>query len=400
MRYFIYKVKDETGRPILGIGQGINVREIKIKVNRTKYFFISAKRVSKKKLFKRKVKFETLIMFTHRLTSLVEAGVPILQAMDILWRQSEDEAIQLVASHMKARLEEGNKISDSMAEFPNIFSPLYRALIRVGEMSGVLISVLRKLTEYLEYKQKMIARTKRAVAYPVIVVIFSFLVMMGMFIFVVPTFEKLLTRLDVELPGITKFVLNLSNAIRNPFNIVFILVVLIGGYMLLKSLLKNKRFALMWDTMIIKIPYFGSLMFTMALSQMFRSLSILLGAGLPIVESMEVSAGTAGNRRVTNDMVQVQSQVEQGSSLYDAFKHNKNFPIMLKEMIGVGESSGMLVPVLERVTQHFDEEVDYELNKFLTFLEPALIVLVGGIVVVVLISVYMPIMSIWSGLMN
>ncbi|MCA9408246.1 MAG: type II secretion system F family protein, partial [Candidatus Omnitrophica bacterium] len=146
MKYFIYKVKDESGRTLSGVQQAENKNDVKRKVSKGKYYFISAVSISKEKLFSKSVTFETLIMFTHRLTTLIEAGIPILQAMTILWRQTEEETIQVVISYMRSELEEGNRISSALSKFPKIFPVVYTALIKVGEASGALPQVLRKLS--------------------------------------------------------------------------------------------------------------------------------------------------------------------------------------------------------------------------------------------------------------
>lgn len=400
MAFYEFKVKDDSGRTIYGVMQAPNAKEVKIKINRTKYYFVSAVPLNKEKFLRSRVKFQTLIMFTHRMSSLVEAGIPILQAMDILWRQTEDKTIQMMSSHVKARLEEGNKISDTLEQFPNIFPAVYTALVRVGELSGSLISVLRKLSEYLDYKQQMISRTKRATLYPMIVVVFSLIVLIAMFLFVVPTFQKLLLRLKVELPLITKIILGISQVMKTWQFWLILVTGSFGLWVLFRFLKKIPRFARFLDHTKLRVPYFGTLIKTFSLSQFFRSLSIMVAAGVPIVESLGIARTTAGNKKISEDLEETRKKVEMGSSLYDSFNHNPDFPIMLREMIGVGESSGMLVPILEKLTNHFDEEVDYELNRFLTYLEPALIVVVGMIVIVVLLAIYLPVVSIWQGIMS
>jgi len=330
---------------------------------------------------------------------LVEAGIPILAAMNILWRQSEDKMIQIVVSHMKMQLEEGSQISVAMDDFPNVFPKVFRSLIRVGELSGALVPVLHKLTAYFDYKAQMIMRTKRATLYPVIVMVFSILVVIGMFAFVVPTFQKALIKLKVELPVLTKIVLSVSATIRSPIFIASCVVLLIAGIIAWRILKKSERGGYYIDQMMLRIPFLGNIMFVMSLSQFIRSLSILLGSGVPIMESFNVAATTVSNKKTSGDIQEVTIQIEHGVSLYDAFRKTKGFPVMLIEMIGIGESSGNLTQVLEKVTKHFDDEVDYNLNRFLTMLEPLLIVVVGVIVLITLLAIYLPVLNIWQGLM-
>ncbi|MBP6344231.1 MAG: type II secretion system F family protein, partial [Candidatus Omnitrophica bacterium] len=400
MASFIYCVKDANGRSLHGLIEAEDKKEVKQRVNHDEYFFVSAQACSKEKIFNQKVNSQTLIMFTHRLTSLVEAGIPILSAMNILWRQTEDKAIQIVVSHMKNQLEQGSQISSAIDDFPNIFPLVFRALIRVGEMSGALVLVLRKLGEYLDYRAMVVSRTNKATLYPTIVIVFSLLVVVGMFAFVVPTFQKVLIKLRVELPWITKVIIGISDMIRSPIFIAGFFVFLILAFVAYKMIKNSDKLSYHIDKWMLKIPYFGNILFIFSLSQVVRSLSILLVAGVPIIESLQVASSTAGNRKIIADLDEIKHQIEQGSSLYDAFCNVKGFPVMLTEMVGVGESSGMLVQILEKLTKHFDEEVDYHLNRFLTILEPMLIIVVGAIVVITLLAIYLPVVSIWQGLMS
>lgn len=400
MKYFIYKVKDESGRTLSGVQQAENKNDVKRKVSKGKYYFISAVSISKEKLFSKSVTFETLIMFTHRLTTLIEAGIPILQAMTILWRQTEEETIQVVISYMRSELEEGNRISSALSKFPKIFPVVYTALIKVGEASGALPQVLRKLSDFLEYKAAIISRTKRAMLYPTIVLSFSVVVVIAMFFWVVPIFQKLLLRLDVDLPWPTVLILNISNFIRSWYFLLFIVVVIISSVIIRHQVRNSQSFGLLVHRLSIRIPYFGRILLTLSLSQFVRSLSILLAAGVPVVESLAVANSTTGNKKLMKDLDFVRSQAEEGVSLYDSFKQIKDLPVMMVEMIGVGETTGMMVQVLDRVTNQFDEEVDYNINKFLTILEPLLIIMVGGIVGLVLAAIYLPVTTIWQGLMS
>lgn len=398
MPTFIYKVKDDSGRNLHGIISAESARDIKKRVRDPNLFFVSAKQFNRERIFKKKIKLQVLIMFTHRLTSLIEAGVPILQAISILWRQTEDPTIQLVISHMKSQLEEGNKISTSMESFPGIFPTLYRALIRVGESSGVLVTVLRKLSEYLVYKAQVITRTKKALMYPLFVVGFSVLTLILMFVYVVPTFEKVMQKLDVELPFLTYMVFKISATMRSPVFIAGVFITLVAVGLLYMRMQKSPKLKKQFDALLLKIPYFGDILLSLSLSQFTRSLGILLGAGVPISESLDVSTTTTTNEKISDSLKMVKKDVEHGNSLYESFKKVKEFPVMLIEMVGVGETSGMIVPILEKVTSHFDEECDYQINKFLTILEPMLIIFVGGVVIFTLLSIYLPIVSIWQGL--
>ncbi len=400
MALFYYKVRDESGRMLHGLLEAPARKEVKRRLSAGGYYYLSAEEYDINVLFRHHASLQTLKMFTHRLTSLVEGGIPILSALNILWRQTEDKSLQLMICYLKMHLEEGNRISDAMNKFPGIFPPVYRSLIKVAEMGGALAGVLRRLSEFLEYQAQLISRTKRALLYPCIVVGFSIIVTIGMFTLLVPTFEKVLLKLNVELPLLTRMIIGLSHLMRSWIFWGVIFVLLLIFWTAYRQLRSNPRFSLVRDGFLLRIPYFGDIIFSIALSRFIRSLGVLLGAGLPILESLTVAKETAGNQLIVQGIDRVKSRIEQGGSLYQSFKGESVFPVMLHEMIGIGESSGTLITTLEKMTKHFDEEIDYKLSKFLTFLEPCLIVLIGVIVLITLLSVYLPIFSIWQGLIK
>lgn len=399
MKTYIYKLKDEAGRTMHGFMEARNKKELKQKLMRhSQYFFVAAYPYPRQRIFQKRVSLEILLMFTHRLSALIESGIPILSAMNILWRQTEDKTLQLVISHLRRHLEEGNRISEALNDFPNIFPVIYRALISVAERAGGLVLILKKLTYHLDYQKKIIARAKRATMYPAIVISLSLIVILGLFTFVVPTFQKVLEQLSVELPGLTKAILLISATLRSPVFIVGVMIVGVGVIFAYKVMRKNRRFSYYMDTYKLKIPFFGRLIYLFSLSQFIRSLGLLLGAGLPIIESFEVSKGTVENSKISGSLNASQRKVEQGVSLYESFNDVRDYPVMMTEMVGVGESSGTIVKVFDNLALHFDEEVDYNINKFLTAIEPSLIIFVGVIVLLTLLAIYLPIFTLWESL--
>ncbi len=398
MKSYIYKLKDDSGRPLFGFIEARSVSEVKEHLRGSSFYFIGAKPYDKKHIYAKKVKLDILLMFTRRLSTLIESGIPILLAMNILWRQTEDKTMQLVISYVRLNLEKGKKISEALGEFPNIFPPLYLALISVAEKAGGLVAVLKRLTQYLEQRRQNIMRTKKVTLYPSIVVSFAILVIICMFAFVVPTFQKVLFKLNVELPALTRIVIGISEAMRSWAFILSVLIIGIIFFGMYKFMRQKEKFSYYIDKLKLKIPFWGYILQSMFLGRFINSLSIMIGAGVPLVESFEVSKTTAGNQYIRDGINDVQEKVEQGVSLYEAFKEAATFPVMLIEMVGIAEASGRTVDVLETLGHHFDEEVEYRQNKFFTIIEPALIVFVGIIIVITLLAIYLPVFSIWQGL--
>ncbi|MCK5216088.1 MAG: type II secretion system F family protein [Candidatus Omnitrophica bacterium] len=406
MKSFIYKIKDDSGKTLWGVLEAADKKDLKRQLRHADFYFIAAYPCDKNKVFQKKVKLDDLLMFTHRLSSLIGAGLPILNAMHILWRQTENRTLQLVISHVRLKLEEGKKISECFDAFPNIFPSIYRALIRVAEKTGTLVSTLEKLYAYLVYQKNIITRTRKATIYPLFVIGFAFVVLIGLFAWVVPVFQKILLRLNVELPIITRIILNISSVLKIPFKSflsfsLFSLSAIIVGcivYIIVHALKKNETFLNAFDFYKLKLPILGGILYMISISRFVRSLSILLGSGLPVVESFEVAKVTAVNRRIGNNIEEVKKSVEQGYSLYESFRDIKIFPVLLVEMVGVGETTGSITATFDNLANHFDEEVEFKISSLLTLMEPLLVIFVGIIVIVILLAIYMPIFSMWRSL--
>ena len=380
MGSYVYQLKDGRGRALYGFAEAISKAELKRQLRGINFYFIAAQSFDERKLLRKKVDQEALLAFTHRLASLIDSGIPILSAMNILWRQTEDKTLQLVVSHIRHRLEQGSKISEALDDFPSVFPPLYRAMVGIAEKTGGLSTVLRRLVEHLEYQKRFITKIKKAITYPIIVTTFAVIVLIGMFTFIVPIFAEVLTSLNSDLPLFTQVVLKISQFLKSIYGIPVILLAGIALFFLYKRLRNIRKFSIEMDRLKLKIPAIGYVLYSIAISRFTHALNMMLGAGVSIVESFEVAKTTVNNQYIVEGIDIVQRDVEQGVSLYNAFQEAKVFPVMLMEMVGIGESSGTVVKVFENLATHFDEEVDYKLNKFVTIMEPLLIIFVGFIV--------------------
>lgn len=397
-KHFIFKLKDKGGKSYYGIMPAKSKRDVQRQVAVMDLFFVEASPCDINAVYQSKMKLDVLLMLTHRLSSLIESGVPILRAMNILWRQTQDRTSQIVVNHMYQDLAEGKKLSESMDRFPNVFSVTYRALICVAEGSGGLVEILKKITEFLEYQRKIVMQTKRATLYPLIVVSASLVVLIGMFTFVVPIFSNVLKRFDADLPILTRVVMGISTVMRSPYFLAGVFAAAVMVFLAYQRFHKNARFMYYRDVIKVRLPFVGKIMHMIAISQVIHSLSMLLSSGRSAMESFEIAKDSADNQEVALALGRVQKQVEQGASLYESFKEAGTFPVLLVEMVGIGESSGKLTSVFDRLSAHFDEEVEFDLNRFFTILEPLLIVMVGLIVIVTLLAIYLPIFSIWKSL--
>ncbi len=398
MTTYLYKVKDADGGVFWGIAEAKNIKELKKQLRSNDYFFISATVFDSRNLSKIKFKLDDLLMFTHRLSYLIEAGVPIIQSLNIIWKQSEQKDLQIVVSYVRKKLEEGATLQEALNYFPNVFPPMYLALIGVAEIGAGLVRILRKLNEYLESQKAFDQRVQKATIYPSFVLGFALLVVIGLFVFVVPTFEKVIVKLHGELPIITKVLFGFSTLLRNPFFIGFVVLSAIIGSFLWVYFKKFDKFVYWLDSWKLKAPFLKKVLFPLVVGRLTRSLGLLIASGVPLLVALEVSKKTIGNKRIETAIDQIKRQIAEGGSLFDAFKSTKAFPVILVDIMGIGESSGKLHEMLEKISFYFEEEADHALVKFLTFLEPMLIITVGAIVLTVLLGIYLPIFSIQNTL--
>jgi len=401
MARFIYRVKDDTGKTFTGTLEAENAKVVRRKLRDSGYYVVGVsphKDKGKFVFFERRVSLDTLLMFTHQLSSMIGAGLPILLSLDILWRHIEDTRMQLVISQIKDRLNRGKSLSQAIAEFPKIFPPMYRALLSVAETGGGLVPILKKLVEYLTIQKQVISKIKRASTYPLTVLGFAIGVVILMLTFVVPTFQKVFTKLRIELPALTQLVLKVSALTRSLYFWIVIVVIGVGVFFLYKLFTSRPGLRLKMDRWKLKLPLLGKVFYLASISRFVRSLGLLLGAGLSASKSMKIAKATAINKHIERSLDWVEKRIIEGMSFSEAIGETKMFPNVLVEMVAVGERSGTLVEMLEKMAVHFEEELDFYLNKLLTMLGPALIVLVGGLVVFILIAIYLPIFTLWGKL--
>jgi len=400
MPEYFYKAKDESGKSFSGVLEADNKKELRKKLRSSGYYVVSiaVKKTKNSGLFKKKVSLDVLIMFTHQLTSLLEAGLPILMALDILWRQITHPRMQVVISQIKNKLNSGGSISEAVDDFPDVFPLMYRKLLTVAETGGGLVPILNKILEYLANQKEFQSKIKKATTYPVVVVCFSVVVVILMLLFVVPTFQKVFDKLHMELPLPTKLVMMASDFLKQPLFWIIVFISGVAVFFLYKKLKTTAKGRLKIDKMKMKLPVFGSIFYLSAVSRFIRSLGLLLSGGLPAAKSIEVAKATSINQVMENGLEWVEKRIVEGASLSEALRETEVFPVLMVEMVSVGEQSGTLSDMLEKSANYFEEELEEKISRFLSMLEPLLIIFVGGVVMFIMLSIYLPIFSMWQGL--
>jgi|SRR5579871_409692 type IV pilus assembly protein PilC len=334
-----------------------------------------------------------LAIFTRQFSVMIDAGLPLVQCLEILASQQENKTFQKVLTNTREMVEGGSTLSAAMKASPKVFDPLYTNMVEAGETGGILDTILQRLSSYIEKNVKLQRAVKSAMVYPIGVLTVAGGVITLLLWKVVPIFATLFAGLGVELPLPTRIVIALSNFIGSYFGLL-ILCALAGGIFGLKVWYGTPQGRLALDSLILKMPVIGILMRKIAVARFTRTLGTLISSGVPILEGLDITARTAGNAVVERALLKVRKSLEEGKSLTEPLKESDVFPGMVTQMIGVGEQTGAMDAMLQKIADFYEEEVDAAVKDLLTALEPIMIVFLGLVVGGVVISMYLPLFTI------
>lgn len=329
-----------------------------------------------------------LMRFTRQLSILINAGVPILESMEILHKQEQNLVLKKVVKNISMQVEEGKSLFESMSNQPG-FDKLYCALVKAGESAGILDSILVKLAEFLEKAEKIKKQVKSALTYPVIVLVIGIAVVFGLMTFVVPQFVDILKETNQEIPWVTQTVIDTSNFFRS--YTLLLLGGMVAGTMFFLNFIRTKEGKKAWDRFVMKAPLFGMLIIKGNLGSFTRTLSTMLAAGVPIIDSLEICIDTLDNSQIAKDLAKVRQAVIQGKAITDPLSRITYFPPLVTQMIKVGESTGNLDQMLVKVADVFEEEVEELVGNLTKLIEPIILVFLGGLIGFVLVAMYLPI---------
>jgi type IV pilus assembly protein PilC len=338
------------------------------------------------------VKAKELAIFTRQFSVMIDAGLPLVQCLEILASQQENKFFQKVLTNTRSQVEGGATLSAAMRSSPKVFDPLYVNMVEAGETGGILDTILQRLSSYIEKNVKLQRAVKSALVYPVGVLTVAGGVITLLLWKVVPIFATLFAGLGVDLPLPTKIVIALSNFVGSIFGLL-ILVALGAGIFGLKVWYGTPQGRFVLDTIVLKLPVLGILMRKIAVARFTRTLGTLISSGVPILEGLDITARTAGNAVVEKALQQVRKSLEEGKSLTEPLKESEVFPGMVTQMIAVGEQTGAMDAMLQKIADFYEEEVDSAVKDLLTALEPIMIVFLGVVVGGVVISMYLPLFS-------
>lgn len=331
-----------------------------------------------------------ILFFTRQFATLFSSGVPIVQAFDAMIGQIKNKRFRSIITQMRNDIEKGSSLAESMKRHPRVFSNLYVNMVRAGEEGGMLDKVLFRLADYYEKMLKLRRKIIGAMIYPSIVIAVAVLVVAIIMIFVIPTFSKLFGEMGLDLPLPTRITIGLSNfMVQTGF---FMLLGIIGFFVFIKFFRRTEQGRKITDMVLLKLPIIGDILLKSSLSRFARTLGTLLGSGVPILNSMEISARASGNKIIEDVIINMRDDITGGKSLTEVLKaRTELFPPIFIQMVNVGESTGGTDDMLNKVSDFYDEEVDNAVANLMSMLEPAMIVFLGVTIGFIVVSLYLPI---------
>ena len=338
---------------------------------------------------KPKVTKKDLVIFTRQFSTMIDAGLPLVQGLTILSEQTENKTFKQILKKVTKDVEGGSALAEALSKHPKIFDSLFVNLVGAGEVGGILDIILQRLAAYIEKAEKLKSQIKGAMTYPIVVMIIAILVIAVILIFVIPVFEEMFRDLGSSLPLPTQIVVNMSRFLKG--NIHYIIGSLVLLAWLFKRYRNSKGGRKRLDALSLQLPIFGVLLKKVAVARFTRTLGTMISSGVPILEAMEVVAKTAGNVILEEVIYEVRTSISEGQTIAEPLSEAGIFPHMVVQMISVGEATGSLDTMLEKIADFYDNEVDIAVEALTSMLEPMLMVFLGGTIGGLVVSMYLPI---------
>ena len=336
-----------------------------------------------------KITTKDIVVFTRQFATMIDAGLPLVQCLDILSNQQPNKTFKEVLLKVKSDVESGSTFADALSKHPKAFSDLYVNLVAAGEVGGILDTILNRLAVYIEKALKLKKKVKSAMTYPTTIVGIAVVVIAVILIFVIPAFEKIFADFGGALPAPTQIVINLSNLIQN--YIVIIIALFFLSIFVFKKIYATDKGRRAFDRWALRLPVFGMLIRKVAVAKFARTMSTMISSGVPILDGLDIVAKTAGNRTVEDAIKKVRTSISEGKTIAEPLKESGVFPPMVCQMIEVGEQAGALDTMLGKIADFYDDEVDDAVNNLTAMMEPLLMLFLGTTVGGLVIAMYLPI---------
>lgn len=345
-----------------------------------------------------KVQSKDIVIFTRQLATMIDAGLPIIQALDILAQQSETKTFRDILKQIRHDIENGTGLADSMAKHPKVFDDLYTNMVSAGEIGGILDTILARLAIYLEKAMKLKAKIKGAMIYPISIVTVAVGVTAILLIFVIPVFADMFASFGEALPLPTQIAINLSDGLRE--YIVHVLIILAASAFAFRTFYKTERGRYVIDGTTLKLPIFGVIIRKAAVARFTRTLGTLIASGVPLLDALYITGKTAGNKVVEGAVLSSRQGISEGKTLTEPLAESKVFPPMVCQMIDVGEQTGAVDAMLHKIADFYEDEVDSAVENLTALMEPLVIVFLGVVIGGLVVAMYMPIFSLGAAMMG
>ena len=340
---------------------------------------------------KPKVGTKDLVIFTRQFATMIDSGLPLVQCLDIQAKQAPNLTFRSELASIKESVESGSTFADALRRFPNTFDELFQNMVAAGEVGGILDTILNRLAVHLEKADKLKRQVKGAMTYPAIVMIVAVVVVTILLLKVVPTFESMFAEFGSALPAPTQFVVDLSKWLQS--NFVYCGIGVFAGITALQQTYKNKRGRVIIDRILLKMPVFGDLLTKVSVARFCRTLGTMVASGVPILEALDICARTAGNRVIEAAILKVRDGISEGRTIADPLTESGVFPDMVCQMISVGEATGALDVMLNKIADFYEDETDQAVENLTSMLEPLIMAFLGVVIGGLVIALYLPIFS-------
>jgi len=405
MATFSYVARDSLGKPVEGTSEAENEQMLVRRLRERGYFVQRVTPVREKAAAQAptaprrgggfllgRVSGRDLAVFCRQFATMIDAGVSLVRCLAVLEEQSTSSRLRQIIREIQVSVESGETLSRALSRFPRVFSNLFVGLVRAGEVGGVLDETLNRLAQFLEEDQKLRRKVKSAMTYPVLVLIFAMGVVIGLVTFILPRFVMVFKDLGIgDLPAMTQMLVDFSNFVTTKWYILIgLIVLLVVGT---RSYVRTKAGKRHYDWLKLRVPIFGKLSHKIAIARFSRTLSTLLVSGVPILQALETVAGTIDNDVISDAVLATRAAIREGEQIGDPLQRSGMFPPMVVQMIAIGEETGSLDAMLAKIADFYESEVDATLGSLTAALEPLLIVMLGGIVGFIVISMFMPLIN-------
>ncbi|NCO59221.1 MAG: pilus assembly protein PilC [Deltaproteobacteria bacterium CG_4_8_14_3_um_filter_51_11] len=394
MPIFKWEAETKKGKTVKGELEAVDEKIARLQLRRKNLNVLKIKQ-KPKDLFENvsflqpKITHKDLVIFTRQFSTMIDAGLPLIQGLTILAEQCENKTFRKVLQQITRDVEGGSSLADSLKKHPQVFNDLYVNLVAAGETGGILDTILQRLAFYIEKAEKLKSRIKGAMTYPAVVVAIAVLVVGVIMVFVIPVFKELFESFGSALPAPTQMVVDMSDFVKTK---ILYLIAAVGIIVYLfrlyrKSVSGRKQ----TDAIALKLPIFGPLLKKVAVARFTRTLGTMISSGVPILDALDIVARTSGNVILEQVIYEVRSSISEGQTIADPLSESGVFPAMVVQMIAVGEATGALDTMLEKIAEFYDQEVDVAVDALTSLLEPMLLLFLGGTIGGLVVALYLPI---------